>query len=74
MVKDVNDEQYVIIILAEQAESNTKDGPLFVDQSQNAPERNKTTEIEPNKQPNQKRTFENNRREQKLRSSEIHTD
>ena len=38
--EDVYDEQYVINILSEQAEINAKYGPLFVDQSQNAPEKN----------------------------------
>ena len=40
--EDVYDERYVLNILSAQAELNAKYGQLFVDQSQNAPERNKT--------------------------------
>ena len=40
--EDVYDQQYVLNILSAQAELNAKYGQLFVDQSQNAPERNKT--------------------------------
>ena len=39
--EDVYDEQYVIIILSEQAELNAKYSTLFADKSQIAPERNK---------------------------------
>ena len=59
--EDVYDEQYVINILSEQAELNAKYGTLFADQSQIAPERNKTTEEHLNNQPHQNRIFENNR-------------
>ena len=51
--EDVNDEQYVINILSEQAELNAKYGTLFADQSQIAPERNKTTEEHLNNQSHQ---------------------
>ena len=59
--EDVYDEQYVIKILSEQAELNAKYGTLFADQSQIAPERNKTTEEHLNNQLHQNRIFENNR-------------
>ena len=59
--EDVYDEQYVINILSEQAELNAKYGTLFADQSQIAPERNKTTEEYLNNQSHQNRTFQNNR-------------
>ena len=59
--EDVYDEQYVINILSEQAELNAKYGMLFADQSQAAPERNKTTEKHLNNQSHQYRIFENNR-------------
>ena len=59
--EDVYDEQYVINILSEQAELNAKYGTLFADQSQIAPERNKTTEEYSNNQSHQNRIFENNR-------------
>ena len=59
--EDVYDEQYVINILSEQAELNAKYGTLFADQSQIAPERNKTTEEYSNNQSLQNRIFENNR-------------
>ena len=59
--EDVYDEQYVINILSEHAELNVKYGTLFADQSQVAPERNKTTEEHFNNQSHQNRIFENNR-------------
>ena len=59
--EDVYDEQYVIIILSEHAELNVKYGTLFTDQSQVAPEKNKTTEEHFNNQSHQNRIFENNR-------------
>ena len=59
--EDVYDEQYVINILSEHAELNVKYGTLFADQSQAAPERNKTTEEHSNNQSHQNRIFENNR-------------
>ena len=59
--EDVYDEQYVIDILSEQAELNAKYGTLFADQSQIAPERNKTTEEFSNNQSHQNREFEKNR-------------
>ena len=59
--EDVYDEQYVINILSEQAELNAKYGTLFADQSQIAPERNKTTKEHLNNQSHQNRIFENNR-------------
>ena len=59
--EDVYDEQYVIIILSEQAELNAKYGTLFADQSQIAPEKIKTTEEHLNNQSHQNRIFENNR-------------
>ena len=59
--EDVYDEQYVINILSEQAEINAKYGTLFANQSQIAPERNKTTEEHLNNQSYQIRIFENNR-------------
>ena len=59
--EEVYDEQYVINILSEQAELNAKYGTLFADQSQIAPERNKTTEEYSNNQSHQNRIFENNR-------------
>ena len=43
--EDVCDEQYVINILSEETELNRKYGPIFADQSQNATEGTKTTEI-----------------------------
>ena len=59
--EDVYDEQYVINILSEHAELNVKYGTLFADQSQVAPERNKTTEEHFNNQSHQNRIIENNR-------------
>ena len=59
--EEVYDEQYVIIILSEQADLNAKYGTLFADQSQIAPKRNKTTEEYSNNQSHQNRIFENNR-------------
>ena len=59
--EDVHDEQYVVNILSEQAELNVKYGPLFVDQSQNVPERIKTTEENLNNQSHRNRTSEENR-------------
>ena len=59
--EDVYDEQYVINILSEQAELNLKYGSLFVDQSRNAPKRNKMNETKSDDQSKHNRTFENNR-------------
>ena len=59
--EEVYDEQYVINILSEQAELNAKYGTLFADQSQIAPERNKTTDEDSNNQSHQNRILENNR-------------
>ena len=59
--EEVYDEQYVINFLSEQAELNAKYGTLFADQSQIAPERNKTTEEYSNNQSHQNRIFENKR-------------
>ena len=42
--EDVEDVHYVINILSERAKLNVKYGPLFVDQSENVPERIETTE------------------------------
>ena len=58
---DVYGEQYVINVLLKQAELNVKFGPLFVDQSQNVPERIETTEENLNNQSHRNRTFEKNR-------------
>ena len=67
--EDVYHEQYVINFFSEQAESNIKHRPLFIDKSQNVPERKKTTET---------KKFEHFRitktRTKKLRSTEIHID
>ena len=59
--EDVYDEQYVINILSEHAELNVKYGTLIADQSQAAPERNKTTKEHSNNQSHQNRIFEINR-------------
>ena len=47
--------------ISEQTELNVKYGPLFVDQSQNAPERIETTEENINNQSHRNRIFEKNR-------------
>ena len=60
-IKDVYDEQYVINILSEQAELYLKYGSLFVDQSRNAPEKNKMNGTKSDNQSKHSRTFENNR-------------
>ena len=59
--EDVYDEQYVINILSEQAEMNRKYGPIFADQSQNATEGTKPTEINFDDQSKRNKTFEKNR-------------
>ena len=59
--EDVYDERYVINILSEQVDLNVKYGPLFVDQSQNVPKKNKTTEENLNNQSHRNRTIEKNR-------------
>ena len=59
--EDVYDEQYVITILSEQAEINVKYGSLFVDESRNAPETNKTEETKSDNQSKFNGTLENNR-------------
>ena len=59
--EDVYDEQYVIFILSEQAELNSKYGSLFVDQSHNASKRNKMNKTKSDHQSKHNRTFENNR-------------
>ena len=60
--EDVYDEQYVFNILSDkQAELNARYGTLFADQSQIAPEKNKTIEEHSNNQSHQNRIFEINR-------------
>ena len=59
--EDVYDEQYGNNILSEHVELNVNYGPLFIDQSQNAPERIKTTEENQNHQSHRNRTFGKNR-------------
>ena len=59
--EDVYDGKYVINILSEQAKLNKKYGPVFADQSQNATEGTKTTEINFNDQSKRNRTFAKNR-------------
>ena len=68
--ENVNDEQYVINILTEQAELNLKYGRIFTNQSQRTQNNKTTRERKSNYQSEKNRTFENKTtREQNKRTS-----
>ena len=64
--ENIYDEQYVIIILTEQAELNLKYGRIFTNQSQRTPNNKITRERKLNNQSETNRTFETKRRVNKI--------